>query len=300
MAGYYETKTEHAFKAFARDLKEGSESAVMYMYGAEEYLIEWAVRTLAGKYINPGAMAMDFEKPEGDSITADEIISACETFSMFSMRRIIWVRDYPALYQDNAKGFGTADLKKLENYLDSPNEGTILIFSTSKVKNDPKDRREKKTKLNNLLLKKAKCYDFRPLDRQALRAFIEKRVRTAGLTKDRNTVDYLMDVTGYFHKETDYRIMNLNADLDKIAGLSEGRVTRADIDRAILTDSRGHSCPISRAGFGFHRSRCTCINNKCIIHLIRERHCADRFCPLRFKIRTIGIITRIILYYSIF
>ena len=236
MAGYYETKTEHAFKAFARDLKEGSESAVIYMYGAEEYLIEWAVRTLAGKYINPGAMAMDFEKPEGDSITADEIVSACETFSMFSMRRIVWVRDYPSLYQDNAKGFGAADLKKLENYLDSPNEGTILIFSTSKVKNDPKDRREKKTKLNNLLLKKAKCYDFRPLDRQALRAFIEKRVRTAGLTIDRNTVDYLMDVTGYFHKETDYRIMNLNADLDKIAGLSEGRVTRADIDRAILGD----------------------------------------------------------------
>ena len=236
MAGYYETRTEHAFKTFAKDLKEGAESPVIYMYGAEEYLIEWAVKTLAGKYINPGAMAMDFERPDGDSVTADEIINACETFSMFSPRRIVWVRDYPALWQDNAKGFGAGDLKKIEEYLDAPNDSTILIFSTSKVKNDPKDRREKKTKLNSLLLKKARCYDFKPLDRQALRAFIEKRIRTAGLTIDRNTVDYLMDVTGYFHKETDYRIMNLNADLDKIAGLSESRVTREDIDRTILGD----------------------------------------------------------------
>lgn len=236
MAEYYETKTEHAFKTFAGDLRAGDISPVIYMYGAEEYLIEWAVNTLAGKYVSPGAKSMDFERPDGESVTADDIVNACETFSMFSQRRIIWVREYPALWQDNAKGFSSGELNKLETYLESPNEGSVLIFSTSRVKNDPKDRKEKKSKLNNLLLKKAKCYDFGPLDRQALRSFIEKRMKAAGLTIDRSTVDYLMDVSGYFHKDTDYRLLNLSGDLDKIAGLAESRVTRADVDRTILGD----------------------------------------------------------------
>ena len=84
MAGYYETKTEHAFKTFAGDLRAGDISPVIYMYGAEEYLIEWAVNTLAGKYVSPGAKSMDFERPDGESVTADDIINACETFSMIS------------------------------------------------------------------------------------------------------------------------------------------------------------------------------------------------------------------------
>ena len=150
----------------------------------------------------------------------------------------------PALRNDNAKGFGEKQLAKLEEYLDQPNEGTILIFTSSQVRNDPKDKREKKSKLDKLLLKKAKCYDFCPLDRRALRAFIEKRLRSAGLMIARDDLEYLVDSTGYFHKDTEYRLMNLTKDLEKIISLSEtpdagkayAQVDRDDIDRAILGD----------------------------------------------------------------
>ncbi|MBQ2160613.1 MAG: hypothetical protein II444_02135, partial [Firmicutes bacterium] len=187
------------------------------------------------------------------TVTLDEILDSCETFSMFSEKRVIWVRDFQPLLQDNAKGFGERQLKTLEAYMDEPNDRTVLIFSSARVINDPKDRREKKTKLDKLLLKKAKCYDFCPLDRKALRSFIEKRIRTAGAAIGRDEVEYLIDTTGYFHKDTDYRLMNLEADLAKITGLAqEGAgaapgaaqtvpnapaiVNRQIIDRAILGD----------------------------------------------------------------
>lgn len=229
-------KTEHAFKTFAQDLKNGLDSPVIYMYGAEEYLINWAANTIAGKYVSRSFAAADFEKPDTEIISMNDIVSSCETVSMFSERRVVWIRDYLPLWQDNAKGFSDSQLKVLEDYLDEPNPGTILIFSTSRVKNDLKDKKEKRTKLNKLLLTNAKCYDFCPLDRPALRAFIEKRVRSKGLTIDRSITDYIVDVTGYYHKDTDYRLMNLDSDLEKMISLASDKVRREDADRAILGD----------------------------------------------------------------
>ena len=241
---YNNEKTEHAFKTFAADIKAGAEFPVIFMYGVEDYLIEWAVSLLVKRYVGKGAEEMDLMKPDADQVTVDDIISNCETFSMFSEKRILWIKDMPALRNDNAKGFGEKQLAKLEEYLDQPNEGTILIFTSSQVRNDPKDKREKKSKLDKLLLKKAKCYDFCPLDRRALRAFIEKRLRSAGLMIARDDLEYLVDSTGYFHKDTEYRLMNLTKDLEKIISLSEtpdegkayAQVDRDDIDRAILGD----------------------------------------------------------------
>ena len=236
MAYYKENKTEHAFKTFASDLRNGFDYPVVYMYGPEEYLIDWAANTIAGKYVSRSFAAADFEKPDTEGLAIDEIVSSCETVSMFSAKRVIWIRDYAPLVQDNAKGFSESQLKALEEYISAPNPGTVLIFSSSKVKNDPKDRKEKKSKLNKLLLEKAHCYDFCQLDRPALRAFIEKRVKSKGLAIDRNITDYIVDMTGYYHKDTEYRLMNLDTDLNKMLSLASEKIKREDVDRAILGD----------------------------------------------------------------
>lgn len=236
MADYYNNKTEHAFKTFAVDLKKGIDWPVLYMYGEEDYLIDWAVNTIAGKYVSGSFSAADFERPDPENVLMEDIIRSCETVSMFSSRRVVWVKEFPPLWQDNAKGFGDSQIKALEKYLDEPNPGTILIFSTSKVINDPKDRREKRSRLNKLLLSKAHCYDFCPLDRPALRAFIEKRFKVNGLVIDRSTADYIIEMSGYYHKDSDYRLMNMDSDLNKIVSLAEGKVRKEDVDRAVMGD----------------------------------------------------------------
>ncbi len=236
MSGYNNSKTEHAFKTFAGDLKSGAEWPVLYMYGEEEYLIDWAVNTLSGRYISGSFASADFERPDPESVTMEDILRSCETVSMFSPKRIIWIREYPPLWQENARGSGEDQLKELERYLDEPNPGAILIFSSSKVRNDPRDRKEKKTKLNKLLLSKAHCYDFCALDKPALRAFIEKRFKVNGLTADRSTADYLIDISGYYHRDSDYHLMNLDTDLNKIVSLADKIVRKEDIDRAVMGD----------------------------------------------------------------
>lgn len=236
MSDTYNKKTEHAFRTFAVNLKNGMDEPVIYMYGAEDYLIDWAVSAIEKRFISGTFASADMEKPDPENVSMEDIVRSCETVSMFSAKRVIWVKDYPPLWQDNAKGFGEGSLRILENYMEEPNPGTILIFSSSKVKNDPKDKKEKKTKLNKLLLKGAHCYDFCQLDRPALRAFIEKRFKTNGIMIDRQMTDYIVDMTGYYHRDSDYRLMNMDSDLNKIVSLADGKVTREDVDRAVLGD----------------------------------------------------------------
>jgi DNA polymerase-3 subunit delta len=227
---------EHAFKTFAKDLKGGEVAPVLYFYGAEEYLIEWAVKEIVKRCLPKDAAGMDLEEPDGDTVTPQEIISSCEMFSMFGSRRIVWVREAAALKSDNAAGYGEKGLEVIERYLKDPNASTILIFSSHEVKNDSKDKKEKKTKLNNLLLKYAKSYDFCPLDRKTLRAYIKKRLKEAGCAMSDADCDYLIDATGYYHRESEYRILDLNSDLDKIVALSDDTAGRAEIDEAVLGD----------------------------------------------------------------
>ena len=86
MAYYSDNKTEHAFRTFAGDLKNGFDYPVVYMYGPEEYLIDWAANTVAGKYVSKSFAAADLEKPDTESVTMEDIVSSCETVSMFSDR----------------------------------------------------------------------------------------------------------------------------------------------------------------------------------------------------------------------
>ena len=227
---------EHAFKTFAKDLKSGEVAPVLYFYGPEQYLIEWAVKEIVKRCLPKDAAGMDLEEPDGDAATPQEIVSSCEMFSMFGSRRIVWVREAAALKSDNAAGYGEKGLEIIERYLQNPNESTILIFSSQEVKNDPKDKKEKKTKLNNLLLKYAKSYDFCALDRKTLRAYIKKRLKEAGCVMNDADCDYLIDATGYYHRESEYRILDLNSDIDKIVALSDENPGRAEIDEAVLGD----------------------------------------------------------------
>ena len=168
MAGNSEKK-EHAFRVFSRDLKNDDFPPVLFFYGAEDFLIHWAADSLKNKYVLPGAEAVDYVKLSDDTQSVEQILEACNTFSMFSRRRVDWVKDYTPLRGGNVKGFGASELAKLSDYLDSPNETAILIFSSETI--------NEKSDLVKKLKKTARSYDFCKLDRTQLLGFTEKRLR---------------------------------------------------------------------------------------------------------------------------
>ncbi len=226
---YKNNKTEHAFQAFHRDLRDNNFPPIIFMYGEEEYLTEWASKSLADKLVDKSMQSIDFVKL-GEEETVDGLLNACDTFSMFSERRVVWAHNFPPLIKKNSKGFGEREINKLTDYIKNPNPGTVLIFSCI----EPDDSGV----LTKTLKKQCKTYLFDRLDRSQLGAFAEKRFRTAGINVDKSTVRYLIDETGYFHRETEYKLFNLENDIKKIIALSDGnKVTEKDIDDAVHGDA---------------------------------------------------------------
>lgn len=215
------SKKEHAFKTFTNDLKNSDFSPVIFMYGSEEYLTEWAVKCLTDRFINPSASDLDFIRLPADSSVSD-ILEAAGTFSMFSERRIVWVRDFLPLLSLNPKGFGLSEKETLNRYISDPNLNTILIFSASEPEN--------KSELVKELKKNCRTYFFDKLDYSQLAAFAEKKFRASGVSISRSALRYLIDESGYFNKETEYRILNLDNDIKKLIAYTEGNtVTEEDI-----------------------------------------------------------------------
>lgn len=187
--------SEHAFKRIGRDIREGRIGSLVLLYGKEQYLVNWAEELLVSTYINPATKQMDYTVFDAASAQAAEIRNACETIAMLS-ERIVTVR------------FGVkSGLKPADILNDSeklPAETLlILVFEKEELDKD--------------ILKaadgKAMVYDFASLDDRLLRAFIGKRVRAEGKTIGSRAARAFIESSGYFHKDSDYTLYNLENDL---------------------------------------------------------------------------------------
>lgn len=225
MAGSF-GKKEHAFKTFNNDLKADNFPAVLLMHGCEDYLVDWATGSLVRRFVNPGALSLDYVKLGDELQGADAVLEACNTFSIFSERRVVWAKDFPALKSASPKGFTASDRDKIIEYIKNPNEGTLLILSAETL--------EEKSELVKELKKTCRTYEFDKLDYSTLAGFAEKRFKAAGVQISRDTLRYMIDETGYFNKETEYRIFNLENDIKKIIAHSDGNIIREEDVSATL------------------------------------------------------------------
>ena len=222
-------RKEHAFKVFGRDIRETDMPPVLFLYGEEGYLINWAAETLIKRYVNPALISMDYVKFQDEGEDIGMILDACNTFSMMSERRVVWVNEFPALRSANAKGFGADAAAKVQAYLKEPNPGTLLVFAAQEP--------EPKSELVKLLKSQAKCYEFGQLDYSSLSGFITKRFAALGSEADRDLVKLIIDQSGYFNKETEYRLFNLVNDIEKITAYSQGgRVEEEAVSQVLNGD----------------------------------------------------------------
>ena len=198
------------------------------MYGVEQFLVKWASETLAGKFVNPATASMDFVILDED-VSCDRIIEACETFTMFSERRIVWVKNFRLLMSDTAKGYTGDDLDRLTEYISNSNESTILIFSGEEVKLT--------AKLPAALKKYGQVYDFDRLDKPELNSFIRKRFVKAGIEIKPPALKLFIDCTGYYNRESEYTLFHFENDIQKIIAHCTGdTVTTEDIEKTVSGD----------------------------------------------------------------
>lgn len=227
-------ETRHSYSVFTENLKKGEFKNVIFMYGVEQFLVKWAVDALVNKFVNPDVKEMDCIFFESDLNEPLKIIEAAETFSMFSQKRIVYVPEFKPLVSDNPRGIKKEDIQSLCDYIKSPNENTIVIFSSSAFNDDTK----KTTQLYNAVKASGQIYNFKEVDRRTLEGFAKKRFASAKVSITPAALRMLIEETGYTNKESDYHLYNFENDIKKIISLCrEGTVDIKDIESAVCADN---------------------------------------------------------------
>lgn len=219
---------EHAYKRIARELKEGTLGNILYFFGREEFLIDWAIHAIEKQFVNAACRELDFSKLDGQTVTFEEIRNNCETLAMMSEKRVVWLMDFKPIEGGKGKAFTEADEKNLLNYLkDFPTSCILIITGTGQTP-------DKRKKLYKTVADVGSVYDFCALDEKLLKAFIEKRVRLAGKMIRPGVLTEFVNLSGYFDKETDYTLFHLSNDMKKVIAYSEGEeILPRDVQQTI-------------------------------------------------------------------
>ena len=211
---------EHAFQTIQKQLKADALKGALFFYGKEQYLIDWAVGAIVKKYVNPATAALEFSKLNGPDVTWSEIHNSCETFPMFSERRVVLIHDFPPMSGGKSRNVSENDEKELADYVKQLPETTLLIFTGESA--------DKRKKLFKSISDQGGAYEFGPLTRPLLIGTIEKRLAQAGKKARATAISAFIDHTGYFDKDTEYTMFNVENDLKKAIAHAVGEEVTAD------------------------------------------------------------------------
>ncbi|MEG2298438.1 MAG: DNA polymerase III subunit delta, partial [Anaerovoracaceae bacterium] len=200
---------EHSFQKISKDMKEDKIKSVIYLCGVEQYLVDWSIDILVTKYINPATKTMDLHMVNMENETPSDAISSCETVPMFSNRKIVLIKNINREFK-----------KEILQYIgDVPPSCCLIITSVEKDKD---------------LAKACTTYDFDPLEQRQLVAFIAKRFKGGNIHIERGLISQIINKSGYYNKDIDYTLYNLEGDLKKVIAHSNGvEITEMDIESGI-------------------------------------------------------------------
>ena len=168
-------------KEFDRLLSQGNVPSVLLFEGEEEHMKQAALEALSRKLLPDGLEDLNrtvLEAPE-----TDQIIAAAETLPFMADRRLIVVRDHPAL-----SGRAEAD-DRLVEYLPAVPPSAVLLFYCVQKPDGRKKLYTAVKKLNGIV-------GFSALRDQELTRFVVSAFRDLGKECDDRTADFLVFTCG--------------------------------------------------------------------------------------------------------
>src|SRR5665647_1171974 len=120
---------EHAFKTFQKSLESGTFPSVMLLYGKEDYLVNWALKALTSALVEPAVLVMDRICISENEISVSQIVSACQTVPMMSLRKLVIVEGCDAFSGNRSMHIPNDEQHDLVEYIKDIPESTLLVFT---------------------------------------------------------------------------------------------------------------------------------------------------------------------------
>ncbi len=196
---------------FSRQLKSGKFDPIYLFEGAENYLRKQAVKQLIEAAVDAGLRDFNVSEISIAKGNLDAALAIAEQYPMMSPRRVVVVRDFEALSDED-------QLELLKDYFRKPVESTVLVFDSANL--------DKRRNIATMLTKFSTVVSFAPLDeREAAPRWIVDYVTQNGGSIDPATAAFLVGMVGT-------NLQQLTTELDKLMTYvgSQGRITRNEVE----------------------------------------------------------------------
>jgi DNA polymerase-3 subunit delta len=184
-------------RAFRKAIKDRSFDRAYYLFGEEELLKEDAVRQLVSSAVDPATRDFNLDVRRGGELDGGALASLLDTLPMMAERRVVVVRDAPALKKDARQA--------LERYLERPAPETVLVLVAPAG-----------AKVDKVLLERTMAMEFKPLTGDRLPRWIVYHAQTEhGAAVTPEAAALLQSAVGS-------DLPQLAAELDKLASYAAG------------------------------------------------------------------------------
>jgi DNA polymerase-3 subunit delta len=207
VSGRAKSKSGAGFNDLRREV-EGGRIPPLYLFeGPEQYLQERALQLLYAtvdeglRVFNVSRFSIGSDNGSGSKTTAAMAIDAANQMPMMSSRRIIVVRDFDKIREE--------ELELVLSYLKSPAPATTMVFQAAAL-----DRRRK---LTTALTKACAVVTFELLDEGAARRWAQDRLKLQGCSIEPAALDLLIGLSGT-------GLTRLANELDKLSAYADGGV----------------------------------------------------------------------------
>jgi len=183
-----------------KDIRSNKILPVYFFYGDEPYFIENMINLIVNKVVDKATKDFNLDIFNSEETNGDTVVTTASSFPMMSDKRVVIVK--------NIQKFSSSSKKRIEQYIDNPNESTVLILTANKI--------NAKTSFYQKLIKKSSGFESPQLYEDEARAWIIKKFKLASIKISPEAALYIVQNTG----TSQWALFN---EVDKIALYFKGK-----------------------------------------------------------------------------
>lgn len=169
-----------------KELKSGKIRPVYLIAGEERYLSEQIVRALRTKCVDPSTADFNEDTYTAGEVRVEQVLGAVRTVPMMAERRFVLVRSLERWEGRSEDKEGPLDA--LSKYAEHPVPSTCLVLLAGKLDN--------RRKLAASAKKQGYLVSCEPLDRRALKGWIERAFKERGHGLEGGVAEHLAEIAG--------------------------------------------------------------------------------------------------------
>jgi DNA polymerase III subunit delta len=188
-------------------LDRGSISTVYLLTGEEEFLIQAAMERLVGAVVDSRTKDFNHTVLDGETASADEILTAVESLPAFAERRLVVLK--------SAEQLPAGEANRLVPYLNNPSPSTCFVCIAPKF--DARRSFFQALKMHGAVV------DCRPLTDAQVTVWLKARAKSLGSTLSEDAVIFLKERVGrdLFPLQNELTKAVLGSDQPKTIGLED-------------------------------------------------------------------------------